>query len=135
MTKSLKFTPMSTSHHLTLGNLPFWIMNLVQKMKSPGPNFRIPGLSMILFLMLKVTLTKGPSTQLWICQTTMIPLHSTSTQHPGNFHPTTPFPQMLTGLLSNPTLVGHPSLPFKTPSRSPPDMALLLPPKLSQEAF
>ena len=40
-----------------------------------------------------------------------------------------PHPQMLTGQLCNPTLVRHPSLPFRTPSRSPPGMALLLQPK------
>ena len=53
---------------------------------------------------------------------------STSTQLPGTRYPTTPFP-MLTRQLCNPTLVGHPSLPFRTPSRSPQSMALLLQPK------
>ena len=33
---------------------------------------------------------------------------------------------MLTGRLCNPTLIRHPSLPFRTASRSPPGMALLL---------
>ena len=59
----------------------------------------------------------------------MTPLPSPSTQHLGNLHPTTPFPQILTGQPSNPTLVGHPSPPFNTPPTSPPFMALLLPPK------
>ena len=59
MTKSLKHAHMSSSPHLTLGNLLSWIMSSAQKMNSPGHNFRIPSLSMISFLMLKVTSTKG----------------------------------------------------------------------------
>ena len=43
-------------------NLLSWIMSSAQKMNSPGHNFRIPGLSMIPFLMLKVTSTKGSAT-------------------------------------------------------------------------
>ena len=59
MTKSLKLTHMSSSPHLTLGSLLSWIMSSAQKMNSPGHNFRITGLFMIPFLMLKVTSTKG----------------------------------------------------------------------------
>ena len=57
--QDLKLTHMSSSPHLTLGNLLSWIMSSPQKMNSPGPNFRIPCLSMVPYLMLKVTSTEG----------------------------------------------------------------------------
>ena len=57
--QELETYPHVFSPQLTLGNLLSWIMSSVQKMNSPGNNLRIPGLSMIPFLMLKVTSTKG----------------------------------------------------------------------------
>ena len=58
-TNRLKHTHMSFSPPLTLANLLSRTMHSAQKMSSPGQNFSIPGLSMIPFLMLKVTSTKG----------------------------------------------------------------------------
>ena len=50
---------MSSPPHMILGNLLSWIMSSAQKINLSGPNFRVPGLYMIPFLMLKKTLTKG----------------------------------------------------------------------------
>ena len=42
---------------------------------------------------------------------------------------------MLTGQLCDPTLVGNPCVPFRTHSRSPPGMALLLQPKTNSRSI
>ena len=59
MTKSLKLNPHIFFTSPELGNLLSWIMS--STMNSPGHNSRIPGLSMIPFLMHKVTSTKDHS--------------------------------------------------------------------------